>query len=278
MRARDELSWRRQAQRAPSRILSTQCGSVWIAVCAVLLLSASVTAQQPSEKSGTRGTTGGTTAAKPATPPTTQPAAANAAATATAKAQPQWQNLFDGKTMGKWKVAEFGGHGEVRVEDGKLILPAGEGVTGVAWDGDPPLKMDYELSVEAQRVDGHDFFCTITFPVDKASASLVCGGWGGGVCGISSLNGMDASENETTKYRSFDTGKWYTLSLRVTQDSIRAWVDDDPIVDVATKGKEISTRPDIDECKPLGLASWRTTGAIRSVKIRPLTAEEKAAK
>ncbi|MDB5304074.1 MAG: hypothetical protein JWM97_1623, partial [Phycisphaerales bacterium] len=35
---------------------------------------------------------------------------------ATKPAEAKWQSLFDGKTMGKWSVSDFAGHGEPRVE------------------------------------------------------------------------------------------------------------------------------------------------------------------
>ena len=57
---------------------------------------------------------------------------------------------------------------------------------------------DYEVTLEAMRVDGNDFFCGMTFPAGKDPCTLIVGGWGGTVVGLSSINGMDASENETT--------------------------------------------------------------------------------
>ena len=38
---------------------------------------------------------------------------------------------------------------------------------------------NYELSFEAQRLDGFDFFAAATFPVGKSHATFVNGGWGG---------------------------------------------------------------------------------------------------
>jgi predicted transcriptional regulator len=49
-------------------------------------------------------------------------------------------------------------------------------------------------------------------------------------------------------------------------------VDNAKIIDVNTKGKQISLRRDIDASKPLGLASFQTTAAIKDVKIRKLDA------
>ncbi|MBI4601126.1 MAG: DUF1080 domain-containing protein [Planctomycetes bacterium] len=180
-----------------------------------------------------------------------------------------WRSLFDGKTLAGWTKADFIESGEPRVEDGKLILPAGARLTAVRRE-DMPLG-NYEVELEAMRVDGQDFFCGITFPVAGSHASLIVGGWGGMVCGISSLEGMDASENETTRAIQFESGKWYRVRLRVT-DRIEAWIDDEKIADVETAGRKIGTRHDIDPAKPFGLASWRTTAALRGIRWREAAA------
>jgi len=186
----------------------------------------------------------------------------------------KWTPLFDGKTMGKWKVADFGGHGEPSVEDGELILPVGEGLTGIVWGEKPPAEIDYEIELQAKRVNGGDFFCGLTFPYKDSAATLVVGGWGGSVIGISSLDDQDASENDTTTAQKFETDKWYRIRVRVMDGRILAWIDDKDVVDVSTKDKKVSTRIDIDECRPLGVASWRTTAALKDIKMRKLTAEE----
>ena len=107
-------------------------------------------------------------------------------------------------TLGEWKKTAFGGEGDVVVEDGQILIDAGNPMSGITWKGKCP-KMNYELSLEAQRVSGSDFFCGLTFPVGDDPCSFICGGWGGGVVGLSSLDGNDASENETTKYQEFES-------------------------------------------------------------------------
>src|SRR5262249_13868918 len=88
-----------------------------------------------------------------------------------------------------------------------------------------------------------------------------------------SIDGMDASENETTKYMRFDAGRWHRLRLRVAAAKIEAWIDDEKIVDQPIEGRKISLRPgDIDLSKPFGLATWQTTGALRDIEIRRITA------
>src|SRR5438094_358758 len=114
------------------------------------------------------------------------------------KDEPKWKSLFNGKDLEGWKSTKFGGEGEVIVEKGAIILDRGSEMTGVTYTGKVP-KNNYELVVEAQRLDGFDFFAGATFPVGDEFASFIPGGWGGGVTGISSINGRDASENETTQ-------------------------------------------------------------------------------
>jgi len=150
------------------------------------------------------------------------------------------------------------------------MLPVGVALTGVTYTGGDLPKTNYEIALEAQRVDGADFFCGLTVPVGDSHASLILGGWGGSLCGISSLDEEDAAHNETHTTRRFKTGQWYHVRLRVLPERLVAWVDDDKIIDVNTKGKQISLRHDIDASKPLGLASFQTTAAIKDIKIRKL--------
>ena len=152
-----------------------------------------------------------------------------------------------------------------------MILGMGDPFTGLNWTNDFP-KMNYEVALDAMRVMGSDFFCGLTVPVGDTFCSLIVGGWGGSLLGISSIEGMDASENETTKFTSFQTGRWYRIRLRVTEKRIEGWIDKEKLVDVVTTGKRISVRPgDIEHSKPFGLAAWQTTAALREVKFRPVS-------
>ncbi len=178
--------------------------------------------------------------------------------------------LFDGKSLDGWEKADFGGQGDVHVEEGVLVLPVGDPLTGVRWTQSFPT-MDYEIELMARRERGADFFCALTFPVGDTCASLILGGWGGETCGISSLEDMDASENETTFYRSFEMNRWYVVKLRVTKKRLEAWIDDERLVDVSITGRRIGTRPEVDLCRPLGLASYQTTAALRDIRWREVT-------
>ena len=179
-----------------------------------------------------------------------------------------WQKLFDGKSLAGWKITDFAGKGDVRVEDGQIVLEMGV-MTGVNYTNPIP-RMDYELSLEARRVEGSDFFCGLTFPVGEDHCSLIVGGWGGGVVGLSSLDGMDAASNETTKYLNFEKGRWYSIRLRITPTKIQTWIDDDKMVEVETTGRKVGIRIEVEQSVPLGIATWSTTGAVRNLQIREL--------
>lgn len=186
---------------------------------------------------------------------------------------PKWVSLFDGKTLKGWKSTDFGGEGDVNVEDGNLVLGIGNDLTGVTATQKVP-KVNYEVELEAMRAAGSDFFCGLTFPVKDSPCSLIVGGWGGGVVGLSSLNGFDASENETSTYKKFDNGKWYPIRLRVTDQRITAWIDGEEVVDADIRDTKLSIRLEVEPSRPFGFASWRTKAALRKIRVRELTPDE----
>ena len=180
-----------------------------------------------------------------------------------------WAPLFDGTSIDGWKQSEFLNLGITYARDRTLIIPAGEVLSGVTWTRDFP-KMDYEIRLEAMRADGSDFFCGLTFPVNDSFASLILGGWGGTVCGISCLDGEDAANNETTTSILFKNRAWYAVRLRVTKDKLEAWLDNEKIVNADTKDRRIGVRIEVEESRPLGLATFQTTAALRNVRWRKL--------
>lgn len=185
------------------------------------------------------------------------------------------RRLFDGKSLAGWKSTNFGGEGEVEIEKGAIRLGMGTNMTGITYAGKDFPKINYEVVVEAKKVEGSDFFCTTTFPVSDGFCSLVVGGWGGAVVGLSSIDGKDASENETKILMGFKRDQWYTVRIRVTAERIAAWIDDKQVVDLPTKGRKIGIRPECDLCRPFGIATWSTVGLIRDIRVRSLKTAEK---
>ena len=190
----------------------------------------------------------------------------------------KWISLFDGKTLNGWKKTSFGTEADVVVEDGTMIIEMGAPLTGVTMTGKafkPLPKVDYEMRLKAKRHTGGDFFVALTFPVEEEYCSLILGGWGGSVIGLSCLDGYDASENETTDYFPFKNGQWYDVRLVVTKDRIEAWLDKKRIVNVDISDKKLSTRIEVELSQPIGLATFQTTAHIRDFKMRPLPPKKK---
>ncbi|HEY3856605.1 MAG TPA: DUF1080 domain-containing protein [Verrucomicrobiae bacterium] len=181
----------------------------------------------------------------------------------------EWTPLFDGKTLTNWKITDFAGHGEVTVDDGQLKIAMGAEMSGITWTNGPLPRTKYEISLYAKKVDGSDFFCGLTFPVADSACSLILGGWGGGIVGLSSLDDADASENETTRSMSFDKDHWYHIVLRVTPDKILVTLDDKKLIDESIVGKKVSLRPGaIYLSEPFGIATYETTSALKDFKLR----------
>ena len=178
--------------------------------------------------------------------------------------------LFDGKTLDNWRPTKFSRQAPVNVENGTIVIGPGNDLAGITWAGAALPTTNYELTLQAMRVEGSDFFAGITFPVDKSFCSLILGGWGGNVIGLSSINDLDASENSTSQSMVFEKQRWYSVRIRVTPEAIDAWLDEKHIISQELKGNRIDVRMEVEASEPLGIATWRTKGALRDIKLRRL--------
>jgi len=186
------------------------------------------------------------------------------------------RSLFDGKSLTGWKDSGFAGAGETKLEpnfrgQGPVILiEAGQSLSGITFTNPVP-KQNFEITLEALKVQGNDFFIGLTFPVGAAHATLVLGGWGGATTGISSIDGLDASENDTTKFLAYDKDKWFRIRMKVTPAKLETWIENDKVVDQELKDRRVSMRfGEIENSIPFGLATYQTTTVIRKVEIKPL--------
>lgn len=185
----------------------------------------------------------------------------------------EWKLLSDELAPG-WKTSGIPEEGQVTVRDGEITLHPGQPMTGVrfdAWQSAALPRMRYAIEFEAMRVEGNDFFGTVTFPVNDSQVSLVVGGWGGTLVGISSIDDMDASENNTRGNAYFENNRWHKVRIEVREDELRAWINDKLFVNTSTKGHLLGLRSgDIEKCTPFGFASYATQSRIRSVLISRL--------
>lgn len=190
-------------------------------------------------------------------------------------AAPQALELFASDRLEGWKKLDdlIGGGASVTMEGGVLTLGEGNPMNGVVID---PAHFDlpdtaYEIEVEAMRVEGEEIFCGLTFPVPgrDTCVSFIAGGWGGGTTGISSLDGSDASRNETMSVQHYRNGQWYAIRIRAERDYLQVWVDGKTVVAVNTKGRQLGMRSgEIEECQPFGLMTWDTSARFRHLRLR----------
>ncbi|SHF02561.1 protein of unknown function [Mariniphaga anaerophila] len=198
---------------------------------------------------------------------TSRPQKQQSQAAQTKNAEPGWISLFDGKTLDGWEVTQFGTQGPVQVSEGSIVLGMGDGCSGITWQDSFP-RMNYEVKLEAKKVTGNDFFCGMTFPVGDSFCSFIAGGWGGPVVGLSCIDGLDASENETRTLKKFDHNTWYNIHLKVSQTKIEVLIDDEQLVDFSYKGRKLSIRPEVDLSRPFGICSWTTTASLRNIYLK----------
>ena len=174
--------------------------------------------------------------------------------------------ILDGRSLRGWEITNFGPQGPVSVSGNEIILGMGDGCTGISWKGDFPI-INYEVTLEAKRIAGNDFFCGMTFPVGNDPCTLIVGGWGGTTVGLSSIDGLDASDNNTKTLMQFEKNRWYHISLTVTATEIKALIDSVLVVDFKIGDKKLTIRPEVTLSKPFGIASWNTTAAIRNIRV-----------
>jgi hypothetical protein len=101
----------------------------------------------------------------------------------------------------RWRVTDFGGKVKSKSKMARSFFAKGH--DGSQLHKQNP-KIDYEMSLEARRVDGSDFFCGLTVPVRDSHISLIVGGWAAAWLVFPALM-EDAAHNDTTKFVRFVT-------------------------------------------------------------------------
>jgi hypothetical protein len=182
--------------------------------------------------------------------------------------------LFNGKDLSGWKAADIWGNGKVEaLSNGVVSCGIGKPLTGLAYTNTFPT-MSYEVKMEALRKEGSDFFVAMTIPVESNACTIVIGGWGGNLCGISSINIMDASENQYSEGVVFKNDVWYTLRVRVTPGLLEVFLNDTLYTaKVPFESSSVFTLragSDIDKTKPFGLATYETKALWRNLTVKNL--------
>lgn len=178
--------------------------------------------------------------------------------------------LFNGKDLTGWKISNFGGEGEVFVKNGQIELDYGNPLSGITWTGAEIPKDNYAIELEAMRLDGIDFFVGLTFPVRNEFCSLILGGWGGTVSGLSSFDYQDAANNETTAVIKYEKNRWYKIRMEIEGEFLRAFIDGKKIIETEINGRQVHVRPEVEPSKPFGISAFETQVAYKNIRITGL--------
>ena len=180
-----------------------------------------------------------------------------------------WRELYDGSDLSSWELGVYGESDEYEVLEDGVVIPQTAALAGMTFRGGLPT-VPYRLSVEATRLYGADFFLGVTFPVADDHLTLVLGGWGGMVSGLSSLDGIDASRNATRTLRHFPNGRRHEIAIEVTESAVRVRVDGEAFLSTSLEGREVGLRVDVEPSAPLGIATYATSTQLHRVQVLEL--------
>lgn len=178
--------------------------------------------------------------------------------------------LIPQEGLSGWEQTDFYKPGKVQIASGVLSLGRGNPMTGVTTSRKDLPATDFEISFEARRLDGDDFFAALTFPVGTGFLTFVNGGWSGNITGLSSIDGADASENETSCLIKFENEVWYQMKVRVQAEQVQCFVNDKKVVDFDGTGRSLKTRVESRPSQPLGFACFDCSSEIRNAILRQI--------
>jgi hypothetical protein len=72
----------------------------------------------------------------------------------------------------------------------------------------------------------------------------------------------------------FTKDRWYKVRIRVTDAAIETWIDGERTVYQPRKDHQIDIRIEVYQCRPLGISTWCTAGAVRNIRVRQLRPDE----
>ena len=237
-------------QRRGRRTALIACLACVAALLVVLGVAAILTRDGPAPQPGPNGGRSPTTATQVPAP----------------EAGP-WSNLFDGRTLDGWRKVEKGCN--VHAQDEQLIFEMKHMSTSIAWNRAFP-RVDYEVSVEARRLEGNGAFCHIAFPVNATHCFLVVGGMGN-IVALDQVDKLNMYGNETTTRMDFEQERWYTIRLRVTREHVVVWLDDRKVIDLSGAADRLSIPFAWQGLIPFGVGTWETKAAMRNIKLRRLS-------
>ncbi len=65
------------------------------------------------------------------------------------------------------------------------------------------------------------------------------------------------------------------MKLRVTEQRVDAWIDDKFLAGFDHRDRKLDVRLEVEANKPYGFATYKTAAAIRNLRLRELSPDEK---
>ena len=177
--------------------------------------------------------------------------------------------LFDGKSLEGWKQTPFTGQGEVRVEEGTLVLGPGKPMTGITWTGSFP-RSSYEVRFEAMGRRA-----TISSPALRfRSGTRLPPGYGR--LGRRHRGHLQHRRMGRIRQRDqillqFRKRPMVCASPAGDRRPIQAWIDEQPIVNVDIAGRNIGLRMARSSCRRRSASRpTRRPERLRKIEYRAL--------
>ncbi|MBM4039871.1 MAG: DUF1080 domain-containing protein [Planctomycetes bacterium] len=182
---------------------------------------------------------------------------------------PAWVTLFDGKSLKGWKVVGPALE-PAAVKEGQLVLGQEGTSGGVVRQGEFP-RLNYEVSLEAMKIAGNVDFCMIVFPIgDQEAVWKFGGGATGNHVALHWVNGGVIPGDEAARVTDITAGRWYKLRIRVTDERVEGWMDEEKKFDLARGATKFTLEDMYAGMRPFGIGTWYTQGAVRNLRLRRL--------
>ncbi len=149
-----------------------------------------------------------------------------------------------------------------RVDGSELVQEAIEPEVRLTF-GDPNWS-DYEISLEAQKIDGNEGFLVL-FRVksDRDYYWLNIGGWGNTATAIE--RSIDNRRRAISSFRPIrvEQGRWYKIRVRCEGRRIQAWLNEGLILD-------FNDDENAHLIGKVGIGTWMTKARFRNIKVTAL--------